>query len=207
MTLYRIALNKDISFKEQLIVKPEQKSINPRYNAKIQREYEKQVNKEMARKANYDRSIEAAKIIKEINLPYTFSDIKNDFDKNRSIIKCLFQDIFSKYGIVLNEYVLANIFDKLRFPLERQARDAIFFFTEGTHFHFPLRHQFNITTFNSAYGIFSAFFMRAAGYLEPSSNRYVFPPNRSNLTNADNNPFYHEKVVIRILASAMACTY
>jgi hypothetical protein len=206
--LYRLVISNDYSFKYKTLVKPEPKSINPNYNAKVLREYQKAMDKENKRKLHHDTCIAGAnKIITELNIPHTISELKNDFEGNRIIVKNLFRDVFSKYGIVLHENVMTNLFGKIKFPNDRKSYDSILFFTGGTRFNFSLNHQFSITTFNKANGIFSAFFMRAAGCLERFSNNSAFPPVRDNLTNRCNNPFYEEKTVMRILASAMACTY
>ncbi len=209
VNLYKLILENYYPYKEpEPLIKPEPKSINPRYNANILRDFDKKVKKESQRKADYDSFVSAAnKLINLLNLKFTILDIKKDFDGDRLFLKKSFQDIFKKYGIELHDKVMDNIFGKIKIPNENYFCDTITLFAKNTAFNFSLRYQFSTTTLLQANGIFTAFFMRAAGRLQKRSNEFSFEPKGVSLSECDNNPFCEEKKVIRILASAVVCTY
>jgi hypothetical protein len=192
--------------------RPEPKSINPRYNAKIIREYDQQVKKNAEKSAqhllNQQFVIQAASEKRKfIGLATSELELIADFNGNRQIVKSLFQPIFSQYGIHLQPHMLGNLFGK--FTLAGKSYDSIQLFTKHSYFPFPLEHQFSVTLGGKANGIFSAFFMRAAGRLVQFGNdpRFDDEPYTAAVSKMDNNPFGAEKKVIRVLATAAACTY
>src|SRR6185437_287666 len=205
VTLYRMILDNVHPFVEQNLVRPELSSINPSYNAKVSREYEEKLQKEAKRRAYYDDFVASAKeIIERLELGFTISQLRQDFVEKRTVLKSLFKAIFAKYGIDLDDNALSNLFGKVRPPGEKYYTDTICLLTVGTTFNFALRYQFRTTIGGEANGIFSAFFLRAAGYLGRLGNEYV-PERTPTLIESDNNPFARERQVIRILASAIAC--
>jgi len=206
--LYNLILKNDYPYKEgDPLVRPEPRSISPKYNAKVLRDFDKKVTQENKRRDSFEEFVSAAnKIINELNLNVSISSLKSDFDGDRIFMKNSFQNIFRQYGIELHDKVATNIFGKVKFMNERNFRDTIQLFTKNTAFNYSLRHQFSTTNHLEANGIFSAFFMRAAGLLERRSNQFSFEP-RVSQSECDNNPFCEEKKVIRILASAVVCTY
>ena len=137
----------------------------------------------------------------------SIEDIKQDLDGDRSLVKSLFKQIFEQYGICLDDKMLNNIFGRIQ--LKKGNYDTILFFVKGTHFNFSLRYQFEETVNGQANGLFSAFFMRAAGELGQFGNDPVF--DYDNVETNENkwydNPFLYEKRVITILATAAACTH
>lgn len=209
VNLYNLILKNAYPYKEsQLLIKPEPRSINPKANAKALRDYEEKVDKEIQRKADYDLFVSTAnELINQLNLKLTISDLKTDFEGDRTFMKKSFQDIFKKYGIEFHDKAINNIFGKIKMPNEKYFRDTIPLFAKNTAFNFSLSYQFSTTQMLQANGIFSAFFMRAAGRLQKRTNEFSFDPVGVSLSECDNNPFCEEKKVIRILASAVACTY
>ena len=103
--------------------------------------------------------------------------------------------------------MLNNIFGRIQ--LQGGNYDTILFFVKGSRFNFSLPYQFEETVRGQATGLFSAFFMRAAGELGQFGNDRVFDYDNAepNENKWCDNPFVYEKKVITILATAAACTH
>jgi len=139
-------------------------------------------------------------ILKELGLNYCLDELRKDFNGSRKIIKSLFQKKFSKYEIQLSDVVVDRLFSKITFDDDTRS-DLIQFFCSNDFYRNDLGRQFHIYDGSrKAAGIFSAFFMRAAGLLENYSNERISTSPIQATKTMEGNPFYQEKNVLRAIA-------
>ena len=179
------------------------------YQERQQNKYDKYYPRYKLEILEYEENINA--ICKALKLQYTLSELEEDLKASRFIVSNIFLKIFKQYGIELNPVMLMNIFgfeghyvknDSKGFETYKR-KDKVLLYVKGTSFYNNFSYQFSKYQNGKAAGIFSAFFMRAAGCFEGRSNEPNFKEDNKN-NDQDNNPFNREKTVIRILAKASA---
>ena len=185
------------------------KSINQYVNKKRNEDNERKVELQNSAKERHNVLLNKTKlIIEELSLPYTIEALLTDLEGTRNVLKSLFQEIFFKYGIELDDSVLKRIFGRTTIKGNNERVDTMSLFTNNTSFAGSLRKQFSTTQSGQANGMFSAFFMRSSGILEDFGNypieEFDEPIAKSCSTN---NPFFREKQVIRILAKVYVTCY
>lgn len=191
------------------IKKPELTSISKIVNAKHQREYEEKVAKQtkIQQQLKYLNEL-CNKLIVELEIELTLDELEKDFFDNRIFLKYHFGLIFKQYGIHLDNEMLEAIFgkkeqvSKVGHRHKKTFIDNIDIASKGTRLNFSLPFQFAETQNGEAYGVFSAFFKRAAGQLKTGSNQ----PNDGKLEKSYhlNNPLYSELTTIKVLANCVA---
>ncbi len=149
---------------------------------------------------------EAASLHKDLEVKVPLEVIVNDFKSERNI-KRFFGKIFRLYGMPLNESMLTAIFGKIPNPKKPTEQiDSISQFTAGTRFSSYLNGQFGTTVDMRGTGIFSIFFMRAAGLLE--LNGTAFHPIQEDDSKyfKDISPLWSENTVMRVFIRAALST-
>ena len=148
---------------------------------------------------NEERANERAnKIASELELANSIDEIKNDFYGKRDIIKKNFQNIFSLYGLEFDDKVIDRLFGRIQIKKDPSI-DTISLFASDTSLAGSLSSQFRITKSGKANGLFSAFFMRAAGLLDNYGNEPISVESEAISCSSTNNPFFREKQAMRIL--------
>lgn len=191
------------------IKKPELTSISKIVNAKHQKDYEEKVAKQtqIQQQLKYLNEL-CNKLIVELEIELNLYELEKDFFGDRIFLKYHFGLIFKQYGIDLDNEMLEAIFGKKEHITKVGQRekkafiDNIDIASKGTRLNFSLPFQFAETQNCEAYGVFSAFFKRAAGQLKTGSNQ----PTNGKLEKSYhlNNPLYSEMTSMTILANCVA---
>ena len=148
---------------------------------------------------------EANEIFDELEIKKPLSEIVEDFNSSRGMMKKTFQGIFELYGIPLNEKMLEVIFGRALSP-EKTKIDSIRQFTNGTRFNYDLRFQFGTTKSMKGTGIFSIFFMRSAGLLGLDGTNYNPIAIEDAKYFKSLSPLWSENTITRILVKAALST-
>jgi hypothetical protein len=178
------------------------------------KDYNRSRPSQIERENEYQLLVNNALVIaKDINLQYTLEDLREDFKQDRTILKSLFGNIFSLYGISLTGKMLDSLFGKeiktndSIYPSTVMYIDNIQLFAKRTVFEKSLAYQFSRTRRDEAYGVFSAFFMRAAGLLKLNKNDSSWGKHEHTGNFRDNNPFWNENIAMQIIAKSVAILY
>lgn len=151
---------------------------------------------------NLDNIITTEKIIKDLSLPFTTKSFLEDFNGDRILLINIFKDFFSKYNLNFSE-LSYTIFFRSKKIQNNFSLDYIDLLTYETRFCFGLKHQFDFgKNLKYASGIFSIFFMRSAGLLNPDNNYKIEDDDYQVFKDRliYNNPFILEKSIIEIFA-------
>ncbi len=177
------------------------------YNPKAT--YVKAHTKSLLKSERVKRCFEYAnKLIDELEITFSVDDLIDDFNTDRTILKQSFKTIFRSHGIILNSKILDAFFGARQDQnTPTKTFDSICEFTAGTGFHKPLRLQFGTTLDMTGDGIFSIFFMRAAGTLDLKGYRYQPIKEDESKFVKDLSPLWSESKITRILIRAALSTY
>lgn len=200
-----------VEAKVREIKKPTLTSISKVVNDKHQKDYDERIAQQVSIQNRIDIfNNSCQEIICELEFELNLQELKKDFWGDRIFVKHQMGKLFNQYGIYLDNEMLEAIFGRqkkiinegIAYKEQTVFIDNIELASKGKRFGKSLPYQFASTVNAEANGIFSAFFMRAAGQLKPGSNQR----NNDNFEcpHSLNNPLYAEQSTLKVLAECIA---